>query len=184
MKRLLVTGAAGQLGRVMRKRLAPMAEILRLADLSPLDPAGPNEECVQCDLADASAVDAMVADCDGIVHLGGISVERPFEQILHGNIIGLYNLYEAARAHGQPRIVFASSNHTIGYYSQTERLGPNVPFRPDGLYGVSNVSAKASPACISKNSAETALVRIGSCTPEPQNHRMLSTRFRRMISYR
>ncbi|TGT78991.1 NAD(P)-dependent oxidoreductase, partial [Mesorhizobium sp. M8A.F.Ca.ET.161.01.1.1] len=107
MKRLLVTGAAGQLGRVMRERLAPVAEILRLADLAPLDPAGPNEECVQCDLADANAVDAMVAGCDGIIHLGGISVEKPFEQIVQGNIIGLYNLYEAARAHGQPRIVFA-----------------------------------------------------------------------------
>ncbi len=178
MKRLLVTGAAGQLGRVMRKRLAPMAEILRLADLSPLDPAGPNEECVQCDLADASAVDAMVADCDGIVHLGGISVERPFEQILQGNIIGLYNLYEAARAHGQPRIIFASSNHTIGYYSQTERLGPDVPFRSDGLYGVSKCFGESlARMYFEKFGQETALVRIGSCTPEPQNHRMLSTWF-------
>lgn len=178
MKRLLVTGAAGQLGRVMRKRLASMAETIRLADLAPLDPAGPNEECMQCDLADADAVDAMVAGCDGIVHLGGISVEKPFEQILQGNIIGLYNLYEAARAHGQPRIVFASSNHTIGYYPQTDRLGPDVPFRPDGLYGVSKCFGEnLARLYFEKFGQETALVRIGSCTPEPNNYRMLSTWF-------
>ena len=114
MKRLLITGAAGQLGRVMRARLAPLADTIRLADLTPLDAPGLNEECVTCDLADAAAVHDMVAGCDGIVHLGGVSVERPFDQILGGNILGLYNLYEAARAHGQPRIIFASSNHTIG----------------------------------------------------------------------
>ncbi len=178
MKRLLVTGAAGQLGRVMRQRLAPMAETLRLADLAPLDTAGANEECVQCDLADLNAVDAMVAGCDGIVHLGGISVEKPFEQILQGNIIGLYNLYEAARTNGLPRIVFASSNHTIGYYPQTERLGPDVPVRPDGLYGVSKCFGEnLARMYFEKFGQETALVRIGSCTPEPNNYRMLSSWF-------
>ncbi|QTK81105.1 NAD(P)-dependent oxidoreductase [Agrobacterium tumefaciens] len=178
MKRLLITGGAGQLGRVMRKRLAPMAETLRIADIAPLDPPGPREECLQCDLADANAVNAMVAGCDGIVHLGGISVERPFDQILQGNIIGLYNLYEAARAHGAPRVVFASSNHTIGYYPQTERLGPDVPFRPDGLYGVSKCFGEnLARMYFEKFGQETALVRIGSCTPQPENIRMLSTWF-------
>jgi uronate dehydrogenase len=77
MKRLLITGAAGGLGRVMRQRLAHIAPTLRLADIAPIDDARPNEEVMQCDLADAAAVDAMVAGCDGIVHLGGISVETP-----------------------------------------------------------------------------------------------------------
>lgn len=178
MKRLLVTGAAGALGRALRPRLASLAETLRLADIAPFAPAGAGEECVTCDLADAAAVDAMVAGCDGIVHLGGVSVERPFEEILGGNIIGLYNLYEAARAHGLPRIVFASSNHTIGYYPQSERLGPDAPYRPDGLYGVSKCYGEAlARMYFEKFGQETALVRIGSCTPEPTNHRMLSTWF-------
>lgn len=176
MRRLLITGAAGQLGQVMRKRLAPLAETIRLADLAPLAPLEEREECISCDLSDARAVDDMVAGCDGIVHLGGISVERPFDQIVGGNIVGLYNLYEAARAHGRPRIVFASSNHTIGYYPQTERLGPDAPFRPDGLYGVSKCFGEAlARMYFDKFGQETALVRIGSCTPEPTNHRMLST---------
>lgn len=176
MRRLLLTGAAGQLGQVMRKRLALLAKTIRLADLAPLDSPEENEECISCDLSDAAAVHEMVAGCDGIVHLGGVSVERPFDQIVGGNIVGLYNLYEAARAHGRPRIVFASSNHTIGYYPQTERLGPDAPFRPDGLYGVSKCFGEAlARMYFEKFGQETALVRIGSCTPEPTNYRMLST---------
>lgn len=176
MKRLLITGAAGQLGRVMRKRLSALAPEIRLSDRSPLDPPGENEECVQCDLADAAAVNELVAGCDAIVHLGGISVERPFSEILDGNILGLYNLYEAARANGQPRILFASTNHTIGYYPQDERLGASSPYRPDGLYGVSKCFGEAlARMYFEKFGQETALVRIGSCVPEPINYRMLST---------
>jgi uronate dehydrogenase len=118
----------------------------------------------------------MVAGCDGIVHLGGASTEGPFEGILRGNIVGLYNLFEAARANGCPRIVFASSNHTIGYYPQEQRLAADAPFRPDGLYGVSKCFGEAlARMYFEKFGQETALVRIGSCTPEPANHRMLST---------
>ena len=176
MERLLITGAAGQLGRVMRTKLAGLADRVRLADRAGLGTPADHEELVQCDLADAQAVNAMVAGCDGIVHLGGASTEGPFEGIVRGNIFGLYNLFEAARANGRPRIVFASSNHTIGCYPQAERLGPDVPLRPDGLYGVSKCFGEAlARMYFEKFGQETALVRIGSCTPEPTNHRMLST---------
>lgn len=176
MNRLLITGAAGALGQVMRQRLAPLAATLRLSDIAPMAPPGVNEECVPCDLADAAAVKALVAGCDAIVHLGGVSVERPFPGILAANIAGVYNLYEAARAHGLPRIIFASSNHTIGFYPQTDRLTGDVPYRPDGLYGVSKCFGEAlARLYFEKFGQETALVRIGSCTPVPTNRRMLST---------
>lgn len=181
MNRLLITGAAGALGLVMRDHLAPLVRILRLSDIAEIGPARPNEEIVQADLADAAAVDALVQGCDGIVHLGGVSVERPFEPIMQANILGLFNLYEAARAHGRPRIVFASSNHTIGFYPQDARLAPDSPFRPDGLYGVSKVYGEAlARLYFEKFGQQTALVRIGSCVAAPVNHRMLST----WLSYR
>lgn len=178
MKRLLITGAAGTIGSVLRKRLTSFAEIIRVSDIAPLGEAAANEECVTCDLADAAAVDALVEGCDGIVHMGGINFERSFETILAGNIVGVYNLFEAARRHGMPRILFASSNHTVGYYPQGERLGPDAPMRPDGLYGVSKCYGEVlARMYFDKFGQETALVRIGSFSPEPREYRMLSTWF-------
>lgn len=176
LKRLLVTGAAGGLGRAMLERLKPMADVLRLSDIVDLGEAADGEERVTCDLGDAEAVHRLVEGCDGILHLGGISVEDKFSKILNANLLGLYNLYEAARAHGQPRILFASSNHTVGFYRQDQHIDTEAPMRPDGLYGVSKCFGEAlARMYFDKFSQETALVRIGSCMEKPSNHRMLST---------
>lgn len=176
LERLLITGAAGGLGRMLRGRLGHIARRIRLSDIAPLDDAGEGFECVACDLADRGAVRALVEGCDGILHFGGISVEKSFDTILGPNIVGVYNLYEAARAHGRPRILFASSNHAIGYYPQDRHLTPDVPVRPDGLYGVSKCFGEAMASMYhDKFGQETAIVRIGSCFPEPKDHRMLAT---------
>jgi uronate dehydrogenase len=176
VKRLLITGAAGALGRAMRSRLASTAEILRLSDISDLGSAAANEELVQCDLGDAAAVHKLVEGCDAILHLGGISVEDKFSKILNANLLGLFNIYEAARAHGHPRILFASSNHTVGFYRQDQYIDVTAPFRPDGLYGVSKCFGEAlARMYFEKFGQETALVRIGSCMEKPTNHRMLSS---------
>ena len=176
MKRLLITGAAGGLGSVCRERLKHMAETLRLSDVADLGAAGENEEVIPCDLADKDAVEKLVEGCDGIVHLGGRSVEDTWEVIRSANIDGVFNLYEAARKHGSPRIIFASSNHAIGFHEQTTKLDAFSPTRPDGLYGVSKVFGESIASMYhDKFGIETACVRIGSCFPEPKNHRMLST---------
>lgn len=177
LNRLLITGANGNLGREMRTRLTHVARTLRLSDLGDLGEAAAHEELMPCDLADAAAVARMVEGCDGILHLGGQSVEAPWEVIRSANFDGLYNLYEGARKSSvTPRILFASSNHAIGFYKQTERLDAKSPTRPDGLYGVSKVFGEAMASLYhDKFGIETASVRIGSCFPEPKNHRMLST---------
>jgi uronate dehydrogenase len=176
MQRLLVTGAAGNLGRLCRARLGHMANVLRLSDIADVGPAGAGEEVVMCDLGDRAAVFDLVAGCDGIVHLGGVSVEDTFDRINRANIVGVYNLYEAARAAGMPRILFASSNHTIGYHRQDEHLDAGAALRPDGLYGVSKCFGEAIATMYhDKFGQETARVRIGSCFPEPRDHRMLAT---------
>ncbi len=176
MKRLLITGAAGNLGIEMRARLQDMADTLRLADIGAIDAAGPNEEIHQCDLGDAAAVDAMVEGCDGIVHLGGQSTEASWATIRHANFDGVYNLYEACRKHACNRVVFASSNHAIGFYRQDQVIDNSVYPRPDGLYGVSKVFGEMMASVYhDKFGIETASLRIGSSFPEPRNHRMLST---------
>lgn len=176
-QRLLLTGAAGGLGKVLRERLRPFARTLRLSDIAALAPAAQaHEELVTCDLSDKAAVDALVDGCDAIVHLGGVSVERPFEEILEANIRGVFNVYEAARRHGVRRVVFASSNHAIGFYKQDETIDANARRRPDGYYGLSkSFGEDMAQLYFDRYGIETVSIRIGSSFPEPQNRRMMST---------
>lgn len=176
MKRLLITGANGRLGSICREGLTHMADILRLSSRSDMGNAAPHEEIIQCDIGDKAAVERLVEGCDGIIHMGGQPKEAPWEVIRQSNIDGMVNLYEAARKNGNPRIVFASSNHATGFYKQTQRLDANSVPRPDSLYGVSKVFGEALASMYhDKFGIETACVRIGSCFPEPTNHRMLAT---------
>lgn len=179
--RLLLTGAAGGLGKVLRERLRPYAGVIRLSDVAPLTAAGDGEEAVRCDLADKAAVDRLVRGCDAIVHLGGVSVERPFEEILEANIKGVFHIYEGARRNGVKRVVFASSNHVIGFYKQGETIDADCVKRPDGYYGLSkSYGEDLSRFYFERYGIETACLRIGSSFPEPKDRRMLVT----WLSYR
>ena len=174
--RVLLTGAAGGLGRVLRKGLKPYAQVLRVSDREPMDAAGPGEEVVPCELGDREAVRRLVQGCDAIVHFGGVSVEGPFDPILQANIVGVFNIYEAARRHGVNRVVFASSNHTIGFYRQDEVIDADDPVRPDGLYGVSKCFGEnLSRFYFDRHGIETVCLRIGSSFPAPKDRRMLAT---------
>ena len=175
-ERLLLTGAAGGLGRVLRPRLKRLCRVLRSSDIAPLDTAGEGEEVVVAPLQDAAAVHALVAGVQAIVHLGGVSVEGPFEPILQANIVGAWNLYEAARKHGVKRVVFASSNHVTGFYRQDEVVSPAAPMRPDGHYGLSKAFGEnLSRFYFDRYGIETVCLRIGSSFPEPKDRRMLAT---------
>jgi uronate dehydrogenase len=181
LKRLLLTGAAGGVGRNIRPLLSQLADHVVLSDIGDVTEIGPKESFIRCNLADARGVLGLFDGVDGVIHLGGISVERSFEPILQGNIIGLYNLYEAARHSGKPRIVFASSNHVVGYYRSDDHIDNTVYPRPDSLYGVSKVFGEAVASMYQdKFGQETLSLRIGSCFERPLNTRMLST----WLSYR
>src|SRR5882672_2943932 len=108
MHRVLITGAGGGIGRGLRETLRGVYPVLRLSDRVPIAPARDGEEVDQTELADMASVERMVAGCDGIIHLGGISGENSWEKILEGNIVGLYNIFEAARRAGVQRIVMAT----------------------------------------------------------------------------
>jgi len=180
-QKLLLTGAAGGLGQVLRQSLKPYAAAMRVSDVAPMAPPGAGEEVVNCNLADKAAVDSLVRGCDAIVHLGGVSVERPFEEILEANIKGVFHLYEGARRHGVKRVVFASSNHVIGFHKQGEVIDADCLKRPDTYYGLSkSYGEDLSRFYFDRYGIETACVRIGSSFPEPKDRRMLVT----WLSYR
>ena len=175
-KRILLTGAAGGLGKVLRERIKPWADVVRLSDIADLGEAGPGEELVQCDLADRQAVGALLEGVDAVLHFGGISTEKPFEPIMQANILGVANLYEALHKAGARRVIFASSNHAIGYHPVTEVLDANSPTRPDSYYGLSKVfGEQMSRYYYDRFGIETVCLRIGSSFPEPRNARMMTT---------
>jgi len=175
-RRLLLTGAAGGLGRVLRPAMRACAQRLRVSDIAPLAAAEADEEVVACDLGDEPAMRRLLEGVDAVVHMGGISTEQPWAPVLRANIEGVYHLYESARIHGARRIVFASSNHAIGFYPRSRRIDAGDPIRPDGLYGVSKTFGESlSRFYFDRYGIETACLRIGSCFPEPKDRRMLVT---------
>ena len=174
--RLLLTGAAGGLGCVLRPRLKAYCDVLRLSDAAPMAPATGGEEVVPALLQDAAAITALLAGVDAVVHMGGISTEQPFAQIVQANIVGVYNLYEAARTQGVKRVVFASSNHVTGFYTQGETITPGMPARPDSHYGISKAFGEdLSRFYFDRHGIETVCLRIGSSFPEPIDRRMLAS---------
>jgi uronate dehydrogenase len=175
-RRLLLTGAAGNLGRELRPRLKAYCDTLRLSHRSDFGAAAPGEEIVLASLEDRSAMLGLLKDVDAVVHMGGVSTEQAWEPILAGNIVGAYNLYEAARRNGVRRIVFASSNHVTGFYRQDQVVGPKDPVRPDGLYGLSKAFGEnLAQLYWDRHGIETVSLRIGSSFPEPKDRRMLAT---------
>jgi uronate dehydrogenase len=176
MKRLLITGAAGALGRQSRAHLKDMADVMRLTDALAMPSAEGAEEVVQCDLADAAAVEALCEGVDAILHLGGQATEAPWPRIMQSNIMGAVNLWEGARKAGVKRILFASSNHAIGFHRRTTRLDAQSPARPDGRYGVSKAFGEdIAYLYAAKYGIAAFCMRIGSCFPEPTTERMLAT---------
>ncbi|MFJ7792838.1 NAD-dependent epimerase/dehydratase family protein [Pseudomonas sp. NPDC096950] len=175
--RLLLTGAAGGLGKVLRETLRPYANVIRLSDIADIAPAlDDREEVVTCDLADKHAVHQLVEGVDAILHFGGVSTEHAFEEILGANICGVFHIYEAARRHGVKRVIFASSNHVIGFYKQDEVIDARSPRRPDSYYGLSkSYGEDIASFYFDRYGIETVSIRIGSSFPEPQNRRMMST---------
>jgi uronate dehydrogenase len=174
MKTLLITGAAGGVATQTRPLFREHYR-LRLSDRTPVADPTPDETVATADLADMDALRKAVAGVDGILHLGGYAVEADWDTIHEANIVGCYNLFEAARLEGVRRIVFASSNHAVGYYPRSQTIGVNVPVRPDTRYGLSKAFGEALGALYGhKYGAEVMSIRIGNVTAEPGDRRRLA----------
>jgi uronate dehydrogenase len=178
MKRILITGAAGNIGSALRKGFHGSYPLIRLLDIAPLAAAEKDEELCAADIRDAAALDKAMAGIDCVVHLAGMPTEAPWEQVLRLNIEGCYNVFEAARRGGVKRIVFASSNHAIGFHRRERSIDTNVVPRPDTRYGVSKVFGEALGRLYAdKYGLSVACLRIGSfLTPDrPTDARQLLT---------
>lgn len=178
---VLLTGAAGALGRVLLSALHAEGVPLIASDIRPFPDALPSGvRYVQADLGQRDAVLDLARGVGCILHFGGLSVEHPFEPIMHANVRGTQHVFEAA-ARESARVIFASSNHAIGFHERSERLAEDCALRPDGFYGWSKAVGELMARLYhDKHGVESVSIRIGSSFPTPRDRRMLST----WMSYR
>jgi uronate dehydrogenase len=174
-RRILFTGAAGGIGSMIRPLLAPLYPGLVLSDrVRPKDLLA-SETFVAADLSKPDEVAAAVAGVDSVLHFGGYSVEGPWDTILQSNIVGCYNLFEAARQAGVKRVIFASSNHAVGFYPRKRKIATDVTVRPDSRYGVSKAFGEALGGLYSdKHGMTVTCLRIGNVGPRPLDVRRLA----------
>jgi len=165
LKKIVLTGAAGRLGGYLRKPLAAKCEVLISTDIAPLtDPLIKGESFVQADLADYAKMAEIIKGADMVVHFGGHPDEKPFEDILHANIIGCYNIWQAAHEAGVRRIVYASSIHAVGLHPKTTAINIHTPHRPDSYYGLAKCFAEDMAKLYwDKKGLEAVCLRILSC---------------------
>ena len=165
VKKIVLTGAAGRLGGYLRKPLAAKCETLVSTDIAPLtDSLIKEESFVQADLADYAKMAEIIKGADMVVHFGGHPDEKRFEDILHANIIGCYNIWQAAHEAGVRRIVYASSIHAVGLHPKTTAINIHTPHRPDSYYGLAKCFAEDMAKLYwDKKGLEAVCLRILSC---------------------
>ncbi len=165
MKKLVLTGAAGRLGSYLREPLSKMADVLVSTDL--VDDLGKlydGEQYVKADLASLSEMESLLEGADMVVHFGAIGDEAPFDAIMQANILGAYNVWEAASRNGVKRVVYASSIHAVGMHPKTDFIGTDAPHRPDTYYGLAKCFAEDLASLYwDKRNIESVCMRILSC---------------------
>lgn len=176
MKKIVLTGAAGRLGSYLREPLSRLADTLLSTDLQ--DDIGntyANEAYRKADLASYEQIHSLLEGADMVVHFGAFVDEAPFETILGPNIVGAYNIWEAAYQHGVRRVVYASSIHAVGMHSRTDFVGVDAPHRPDTFYGLAKCFTEDLASMYwDKRGVESVCMRILSCA-QVTNARALGT---------
>ena len=165
MKKIVLTGAAGRLGSYLREPLLKLTETLVSTDIvSDIGKLYPNETYISADLSNLPAMMGLLKDADMVVHFGAIGDEAPFDDILQSNIVGAYNIWEAAYKNGVRRVVYASSSHAVGMHKKTDFIGIDAAHRPDTYYGLAKCFAEDLASLYwDKRGVESVCMRILSC---------------------
>lgn len=176
MKKIVLTGARGRLGSYLREPLTRLADTLVSTDqLDAPETLYAGETYVQADLSDLAAMEGLLKGADMVVHFGAIGDEAPWDDILQSNIIGAYNVWEAAYRNGVKRVVYASSVHAVGMYKSTDMIGLDAPHRPDTYYGLAKCFCEDLASLYwDKRGVESVCMRIFSAA-SVTNARSLGT---------
>ena len=174
-KTVLLTGASGRIGRCVRYALRE-DYCLVCFNRSDIPDLGPNERLVRGDTADAADLEQAARGAEVIVHLAGVSDVAPFrERLLPVNILGTYNVFEAARLAGVPRVIYASTHQVMGFYPAGQRIDANAPYRPSSMYAVTKCFGEAMGRLYAdKAGLQVICLRIGLFRDRPLDERHLA----------
>ncbi|WP_240804316.1 NAD-dependent epimerase/dehydratase family protein [Qingshengfaniella alkalisoli] len=173
-KCIAITGGSGRVGTTLRKILAQKVAKIKIVDKADPGPLADNETWEKLDISEGETLANCMADVDGIVHLAGYPNEREIADILRINVLGTHNVLEAARRNGIERIVFGSSNHTVGFYPRKTCVSDKDPMRPDSLYGLSKCWGELEAGLyFDKFGIRTLNIRIGNAGERPTDARAL-----------
>ena len=176
MNKIVLTGAAGRLGSYLREPLGKLCTQLVSTDIA--DDIGnlyPEEAYVKADLSKLDEISNVLKDADVVVHFGAIGDEAPWDDILNANIVGAYNIWEAAYQNGVPRVVYASSIHAVGMHRSEDKIGVDVSHKPDTYYGLAKCFAEDLASLYwDRRNIESVCMRICSCA-QVNNVRALGT---------
>jgi len=176
-KTILITGAAGSIGRSLRDHLTNRYR-LRLMYHTTVLPARDGNDVVVADITQLDQVQPSMDGIDAVVHMAGNPRMRAtHEEVLQANMLGTYVVYEAARRAKVPRVVFASTNHVTGQYERDGLpVDPSMPVRPDSYYGASKAYGEALGRYYADALGVSVIcLRIGSFLEQPTTERNLST---------
>jgi nucleoside-diphosphate-sugar epimerase len=174
---LLITGAAGRIGTALRPLLRPTHQ-LRLVDLNALpEPTVGDEDFLQADAADLAAMEQACRGVDAVLHLAGQpNTAATWAEVRQANVEATYSVFEAARRAGVKKVVFASTNHVMGYLNLegARPIGIEGAVRPDSLYGVSKAFGEVLARYFS-DAFDMSMIclRIGWFTPRQPTARGL-----------
>ncbi len=192
-KRVLITGAAGLVGNVLRQSLASSYDV-RGVDIRPVE----GVPGVVADMTDLTALHGAFEGIDLVIDLAAkASLLSHWDDIYANNLLATYNALQAAQKAGVQRLVFASSNHVTGMYeedppysdivagryqgldpSTISRIHTEMPIRPDGPYGIGKAFGESAGRFFADNFALSVLcIRIGTVNREnrPVNTRQFAT---------
>lgn len=164
---ILLTGAGGRLGMVLRAPLLAAGYRLRLTDCRTVRHLHTGETFHRARLGSNRAMRRVCGGVDAILHLGGVATEESWKNLAQGNVDGLVTVFEAARASGVSRMVFASTMHVLGLHRRDEPICEASEARPDTRYAATKLFGEA--VCrqfAGKYGMAVTIVRIGHVVPD------------------
>ena len=178
-KRIAITGAAGLVGTGLRQQLLARGYSVLALDLISIDGSTSQEDAAVVDIRDQDALTEALRGCDAVVHLAACTTDAPWREQVSLSVEGTISLFDAARAAGIKRVVYASSHHVVGLHPRAPHgpvMDTHAQLRPDSRYGVGKAFGESIGALYAfKYGMQVMAMRIGNVNTSAIDRRRLGS---------